>query len=498
MTEPAANPLEAILRHCAAAAPEPWYPSRHAATQGVARDSLDTPLDRLRVAGLIRLTDWVKDLGQGYVLTPEGEQVLASQRYLGQLNNGTVPSLAAKEPMAWHATPGGVFERGEAARTAVLVPGNPVVTKVLIGLNVGVFVVGVLLSRGAHETSRVEGIIYGSPPAAVMQTMGLWGFNLLQGQWWRLLTTCFVHAGLLHLAGNMFALYTLGPWGERLWGSFRFLVLYLLSGFLGSCTAMALSPNGVVGASGAICGLLGAQAAWLYLNRSHLPPPFVAQWAQMLAVNAGLIVFISFGFRGISAAAHFGGAGAGVVAAFLLTFQRFGTRGQSLLALVGLLALPIAGVGVVLRAMDQQDAWAKYAVGARGESLRADYLVPIKDSMDRVQELVLPIVNGTREKSDAAETSRIVAALAEERLHLQTAQRRLETWQTGDQASLERLRLLASRYADHGIAMCDVATELLEGAGDGASKRAALTDRFMRVHETGGELAAAWQQFRDR
>src|SRR5262249_43669726 len=56
--------LEEILRGCAAAAPQPWYPREYARARGIDRDSLDRPLERLRLGGLVQLTDWVQGLGQ--------------------------------------------------------------------------------------------------------------------------------------------------------------------------------------------------------------------------------------------------------------------------------------------------------------------------------------------------------------------------------------------------------------------------------------------------
>ncbi len=76
------NPLESILRLCAAKAPDPWYPSGYAKETGTPRDSLDPYLDQLRMAGLVRLTDWVSGHGQGYALTPAGEDVLKNPRQL--------------------------------------------------------------------------------------------------------------------------------------------------------------------------------------------------------------------------------------------------------------------------------------------------------------------------------------------------------------------------------------------------------------------------------
>src|SRR5947208_1219339 len=89
------NPLEAILKLCAEAAPNPWYPSVFAQTSGIPRAQLDPHLDTLRLGGLIRLTDWVQGRGQGYALTPEGEAVVQSPRLLEMLRSKGVAPVPA-------------------------------------------------------------------------------------------------------------------------------------------------------------------------------------------------------------------------------------------------------------------------------------------------------------------------------------------------------------------------------------------------------------------
>src|SRR5690348_12053845 len=86
--------LETILLQCAHAAPEPWYPSQYAQANGMSRDDLDPFLDQLRMAGLVRLTDWVQGKGQGYALTPDGERVLQSPRELARVRAGKVPHFS--------------------------------------------------------------------------------------------------------------------------------------------------------------------------------------------------------------------------------------------------------------------------------------------------------------------------------------------------------------------------------------------------------------------
>jgi rhomboid protease GluP len=90
---------------------------------------------------------------------------------------------------------------------------------------------------------------------------------ILDGQWWRLLTPVFLHANLIHIGFNMYALYVLGPELERHFGHWQFLALYLLSGFAGVVLSFLLTASPSLGASTAVFGLLGAQAAFVYLNQ---------------------------------------------------------------------------------------------------------------------------------------------------------------------------------------------------------------------------------------
>jgi rhomboid protease GluP len=133
---------------------------------------------------------------------------------------------------------------------------------------------------------------------------------ILQGQLWRLLTPVFIHAGFLHLAVNMYSLFALGPAVERFFGAPRFLAVYLLSGVSGVIFSLAFSPALSVGASGAIFGLLGALATFLYLHRPVFGPRGGMMLRQLLIVGA-LNLFASLS-PGIDMWGHVGGLVAGV------------------------------------------------------------------------------------------------------------------------------------------------------------------------------------------
>jgi membrane associated rhomboid family serine protease len=376
MTETTPNLLELILRQCATSAPEPWYPSAYARSNGVSRDSLDDPLNRLRQGGLIQIVDWVKDKGQGYILTPSGQQALQSPRDLERLKNGQVPQRKPEPDEPARLGVASTYERGESVREALLSSERPVVTQVLLLLNFMVFLAGILLAYQYGGSAAVSHFLTAgggeSMGRALEETGALSGFALLQGQWWRLLTMCFVHAGLIHLAVNMYALFALGPRGEQLWGRWRFLVLYLLSGLGGSTVAMVVAPTTpVVGASGALCGLFAAEGAWLYLNRTHLEPVVVSAWARSLFLNALLIaVIVPMMFKGVSNSAHFGGALGGLAAAGLLHVGQFGSRTTRWLARLGLVGFVAGCIGLVLLSMNLDPTWIRVRLSVEAYELK--------------------------------------------------------------------------------------------------------------------------------
>jgi membrane associated rhomboid family serine protease len=142
-----------------------------------------------------------------------------------------------------------------------------------------------------------------------------------QGEYWRLFTALFLHAGFLHLAFNLFALYVLGPPLERSIGTIRFLACYLISGIASSAGVVALTEIGLiqesqlVGASGCILGVVGAWAG-LLLRHRHAP------FAKQRLANIGLIVAIQIAFDlstpQISMPAHMCGLVAGFFLGLLL------------------------------------------------------------------------------------------------------------------------------------------------------------------------------------
>lgn len=379
--------FEAILRYCAESAPRPWYPSEYARASGVPRDDLDAPLEKLRLGGLIHLTDWVKDLGQGYALTPLGVDVLGNKALLAMLKVGKMPKAAQPVEAEGEALPepastgqASAWDRGEAVREALLgAGGNPQATNALLIACVIFFLASFTLA--ARLDVPASTFFAPSKDRAGMreynqvmdETGAISAEAIIRGQWWRLLTSSFVHVGLMHILFNMLALYLFGPRSERLWGSVRFLVIYLLAGVGGFAVALILTPVNVLiaGASCSLCGILVAEAAWVLLNRAYIPEPVVSAWLRNFSINAILIIFIST-MANVSWQGHLGGAAAGLVLAVLAHWQRFGNLWQRWLALAGIVAFPVLCVGLLLWMRNNDPDWQKLKQARQIVQLRSD------------------------------------------------------------------------------------------------------------------------------
>jgi membrane associated rhomboid family serine protease len=139
------------------------------------------------------------------------------------------------------------------------------------------------------------------------------------GEWWRLLSSTFLHFGFLHLAFNMWALWVNGIVAERLFGSSRYLLIYLVAGVAGSLTSFLWHPfvNGA-GASGAIFGVLGALLAYFLRTDTGIPRSVIVAQRNAAAFFIVVSILNAARFPGIDNAAHLGGLAAGFILGLLL------------------------------------------------------------------------------------------------------------------------------------------------------------------------------------
>lgn len=206
---------------------------------------------------------------------------------------------------------------GLTSRTA---PG----TKVLVGINVAFFLFEMALASGMALGGSVSSSTLVSIGALVPARVAV------QHEYWRLLTSMFLHAGIFHLLFNMWALWVVGSFLERIMGTLRFVLLYFIAGLAGSVLVLVAGPEYVatVGASGAIFGVFGATFLWAYLSRGRdmMADQLVRTMGIILAIN----IVISFvGSAYISWQAHLGGLIGGVAAFAALRWgDKQGFRGK--------------------------------------------------------------------------------------------------------------------------------------------------------------------------
>lgn len=189
---------------------------------------------------------------------------------------------------------------------------------VLLATNVIIYLLSLLLSLLLVPGGSGSLL---SPNWLVLFLMG-WKDNVqifFEGEYWRFLTSMFLHGGLMHILSNGFALYVLGPDVERIYGTPRFLTLYFLSGLAGGVASYAFSSSPSVGASGAIFGLIGGLAVFLYITR-HILGEMGRNQLQYIAIIIGINVLIGFSSGGvIDNYAHLGGLAGGALCGWLLS-----------------------------------------------------------------------------------------------------------------------------------------------------------------------------------
>lgn len=182
--------------------------------------------------------------------------------------------------------------------------GEVSVVKVLVGINAAVFLLESLVTGAG--TTWIDGIF------------GLSGRGLSHGMVWQLITYQFLHANLFHILANMFGLWFAGRVLENLMGAGRFLAFYLACGVAGGLLQILLIPGPVlIGASGAVCGVVAAFSA-LYpelqitaLLFFVLPIRMRAKWLGRLIVIVSILLIVTGIGGNIGNAAHLGGALAG-------------------------------------------------------------------------------------------------------------------------------------------------------------------------------------------
>ena len=185
-------------------------------------------------------------------------------------------------------------------------------TVVLIAINVIAYY---LQTRNASVVVAMNsGTTAGAQPVqgSVDGHYALWGPMVASGEWWRLITSGFLHASLIHIGSNMLALFFIGRALEPALGSLRFGLIYFVSLAAGSLGVLALEPDSLsLGASGAIFGLMGA---FVVIARDRGISVMQSGIGPVILLN----LVITFTIPGIAIGAHLGGLIGGAGIAFLM------------------------------------------------------------------------------------------------------------------------------------------------------------------------------------
>jgi membrane associated rhomboid family serine protease len=238
---------------------------------------------------------------------------------------GKKPIQTRIRPRPVHRAPGMALATGRAP-----------VTYALIALNVAIYLITAAQGGGLNDPQGGPGTLYFK--------WVLFGPFVPHGGWYRLVTAMFLHGFFLHIALNMFALWAIGRFVEQYLGAVRYLGLYFVSGLAGSAGALVAAPTTpVVGASGAIFGVLGALLIIEWTATGQL----AGNAMTWIVLNLGFN-FIYNGFGGtISIGGHIGGLIGGILVTLGYAHWRGGRAQYGQLGIGGILGLIVVAAGSV-------------------------------------------------------------------------------------------------------------------------------------------------------
>lgn len=175
---------------------------------------------------------------------------------------------------------------------------KPIITYIILSINIIVFLLMYLFGNGSNDVLTL--LYFGANNRELV---------LNYHEYYRLISSCFVHIGLLHLFVNSYSLFIIGTQVESFYGKFKYIIIYLVSGITGSLLSICFSNSISAGASGAIFGLLGSLLYFGYHYRLYLGNAIKNQIIPIIILN----LFIGFMENGIDNAAHIGGLIGGIL-----------------------------------------------------------------------------------------------------------------------------------------------------------------------------------------
>ncbi|MGH9677632.1 MAG: rhomboid family intramembrane serine protease, partial [Candidatus Acidiferrum sp.] len=297
-----------------------------------------------------------------------------------------------------------------------------------------------------------------------------------------MLTASFVHGGLLHIVMNMSMLIFVGHLTEMLWGRWRYLIIYLSAALGGSWLALAGNAGGpelIVGASGALCGVIAALAVWLAFHWRYVPRGLALQLRTGLIASAVILVFISL-FPRVSGLGHLGGALFGTAAAVLLYWQRWGSTPVRWLALAGLVGLPALAIGLLHHSRSADTRWqvAEQRIFLREISPRL-FETPIKAARLR-HDRVLPLLETPPARRDPTRVENALREIAQIQPELQSLAADLRQIGPFQRADIEKARKFTAEQANEMLDQFAEAAQALRNNSNTVQQNEAEENSFER------------------
>jgi membrane associated rhomboid family serine protease len=237
-----------------------------------------------------------------------------------------------------------------SGRVLGIIPVPSTATSALVAANIALYAISWYMTQSAASAELQSTSLFSGISGQVLVRLGAkFGPLIAAGQWWRLVTAMFLHAGLLHIGFNLWCLFDLGPEVESLFSTPKFIVLYLVTGIFGFIVSLFWSPFGIsIGASGAILGLIGILIGASF-HHGQLGKEYRSQlWRWVIYIFAfALIPGLS-----IDNAAHIGGLISGLALGYVIPEGEPETRtGENLWNALAVLSVFIIAGSFALMAL---------------------------------------------------------------------------------------------------------------------------------------------------
>ena len=228
-----------------------------------------------------------------------------------------------------------------------IIPIPSTATSAVVAATIALYAISWYMTVSSGSSQLSPESVMGGISGEVLLRLGAKSPHILMGQWWRLVTAIFLHAGLLHIGFNLWCLFDLGPEVESLFSTAKFVVFYLVAGVAGFLLSFWWSPFGMsVGASGSILGMIGVLIGASF-HHGHLGKEYRGQlWRWVI------YIFIFGLFFAVDNAAHIGGLATGALLGYLVPEGEEETRAsQNLWNLLALLSIVIIAGSFALMAL---------------------------------------------------------------------------------------------------------------------------------------------------